>query len=256
MPESLQLTLSMSQFAPSQLSISPGLTDFTDELNAVQTNLIEVFDTLYPPLLGLVRAQIQQARPHLRAAIVLATAVSSDRGAESAELRKKRIDLASALEMLYVALQVHELLLKSRSEEFHDTIDKSVMGSTILAGDTCFSHAALLAARTDSPQIVAIFSQALQLVSEKQLRNLFSLQENEHVFDPSQELFYAGLQAAAVLAGLDAQVTKQLEQIIEISSAQLLHNHLTLPDLTYQLDPVYQERWQAMVVWYNQTQTP
>lgn len=245
----------MSQFASSQLTTLPGLTEFTDELNAVQSNLVQLFDTLYPPLLGLVRAQIQQARPHLRAAVVLATAVSTAPTAEPAGLRQKRIDLASALEMLYVALQVHELLLKSRAEEFHDTIDKSVMGSTILAGDTCFSHAALLAARTDSPQIVAIFSQALQLISEKQLRNLFSLQESEPIFDPSQELFYAGLQAASVLVDLEMQVAKRLEQIIKILPAQLLHSPFALPDLAYELDPAHQKRWQAFAAWYNQTRT-
>lgn len=243
----------MSQLAPSQPSTPPALTDFIEELKAVQVNLAQVFDTLYPPLLGLVRSQIQQAQPHLRAAIVLATAVAADPAGESAALRQKRIDLASALEMLYVALQVHELLLKSSAQDIHDTIDKSVMGSTILAGDTCFSHAALLAARTDSPQVVAIFSQALQTISEKQLRNLFFQQDGKSSFDPSRELFEAGLQAASVLADLNAGVMSQLEQMVDTIYAQVLHNHLPSSDGASTLDQVHWERWQALVAWYNQT---
>ncbi|MFN8442496.1 MAG: hypothetical protein U0175_17105 [Caldilineaceae bacterium] len=245
----------MSQLAPIQPSTPPALNDFTDELKAVQVNLAQVFDTLYPPLLGLVRAQIQQAQPHLRAAVVLATAVAVDSADESVALRKKRIDLASALEMLYVALQVHELLLKSSAQELHDTIDKSVMGSTILAGDTCFSHAALLAARTDSPQVVAIFSQALQTISEKQLRHLFSQQDGKPSFDPSRELFEAGLQAASVLANLNTEVIAQLNEMIDTIPAQVLHSRLALSDASTKLDLVHQERWQALVAWYDQIKT-
>ena len=66
------------------------------------------------------------------------------------------------LEMLFVAHSIHGLLLTAVREG----MDKSVMGSTILAGDYCFSHSAVLATGTESPQVVAIFAQALKTVSE------------------------------------------------------------------------------------------
>lgn len=47
-------------------------------------------------------------------------------------LREKRLFLA-ALEMLYVALNVHQLLLNNRTQ-IEDTIDKSVLGSSYSRG--------------------------------------------------------------------------------------------------------------------------
>lgn len=124
------------------------------------------------------------------------------------------------------------------------------MGSTILAGDTCFSHAALLAARTDHPQVVAIFSQSLQNVSEKQLRILFDMQNAEINFDPSPELFQAGLQAASVLAKWDAAVYSQYPEMLKGSFAQVLHRKIISSDSVPLLGKMQQERWQALNIWY------
>lgn len=174
------------------------LQAFSAELDEVRTLLDESLDGLYPPLLDLARAQVRDSAPYVRAAIVLATAVATP---DTPELRRKRLLLGAALEMLAVALGIHQLLLLAPADD--ETLDKSLLGSTILAGDYCFSRAAVLAAGTDSPRVVEIFAQALKALSESNLRRHFAA----HPAAPAgtaddSDLRRAGAEAAAELAGL------------------------------------------------------
>ena len=59
------------------------------------------------------------------------------------------------METLRLALGVHTQLLLAESPA---AIDRSLLGSTVLAGDFCFSRAAGLAAKTGSPVIVDLFA--------------------------------------------------------------------------------------------------
>lgn len=238
---------------PPDVSVS---NQFQQELDSVEERLTLAFKDLYMPLSGLVRAQIQQARPHLRAGVVLAVAIQPN---EDPRLREKRVYLASALEMLYIALNLHQLLLENNGS-IDDTIDKSILGSTILAGDYCFSHAASLAAHTDSPQVVAIFAQTLQNISEQQLRAQFSDSLNNssdsapspNSFHASPYLFQAGLAAANALVEFDSQTLLAHQKTIDNLSAQLLHNKSSflLPQSAH--TDIYQRRWAAFIEWVNQ----
>lgn len=185
------------------------LRDFEAELAAVDATLSSAADELGMPLGELVRSRIRRNSPHLRAAVILAIA---DGPEEDATLRGKRISLAGALEMLYVAMQVHRLLLgNARVVDPGDADaaqDRTFMGGAILAGDYCFSRAAQMAARTDNPQVVRIFAQTLQTVSEGQLRKHFEIGKDAE-FDENAALLTAGAEAAAALAGLDEDARRQ-----------------------------------------------
>ena len=172
--------------------VSNDASALEQELEAVYTNLTDASDALASPLQQLVRSQIDQAEPYVRAAVVLAAGLGEP---DTDSLRLKRIQLAAALEMLFVAHNIHGLLLAPHAR----SMDKSVMGSTILAGDYCFSHSATLAAGTDSPEVVAIFAQALKTVSEGTLRHLFGERGD---YDENHDLFTAGVEAATMLAEL------------------------------------------------------
>ncbi len=166
---------------------------FTEEMNAVRQLLDESGAALEMPLRALVEAQIEQSRPEIHAAVVLATAVAA--AADDGALRQQRINLAAALEMLYVALNVHKLLLRDDPTP----ADKSLLGGTILAGDYCFSQAANLAVKTNHAQVVTIFSEALKETSEGNLRYLFA--EAAPRFSEHQALCRSGVQAGAALVG-------------------------------------------------------
>jgi len=127
---------------------------------------------------------------------------------DSSEVRQRRIFLAAALEMLRIALSIHEDLVISAAP---GRAEKSLVGATILVGDYCFSHSANLAARTDSPYVVEIFSSALKAVSEGRLRGLFNA-DNPAValYGEQEELCVAGARAAVHLAGLPALEAQRL----------------------------------------------
>ena len=96
--------------------------------------------------------------------------------------------------MLYIAQRVHHLLLQQQTE----AMDKSLMGSIILAGDFCFSRAADLAVRTENPDIVQVFSDALKRLSENNLRTLFD--QDTQQMQRDGELLVSGIEAALLLA--------------------------------------------------------
>jgi octaprenyl-diphosphate synthase len=168
---------------------------FAAELAAVEDELVAALADLNPPFSQLVQRQLKRIYPLLRAGVVLATAT----GAPGDELlRARRIDLAAAVEMLYLALCIHTRLLGAPTGS--GDLDRSLLGSTILAGDYCFSRAAGLAVRTDSPAVVDIFARALKRASEGHLRQL--LEPEAEDFDENGELLISGVMAGCELASL------------------------------------------------------
>ena len=195
---------------------SPVQAEFDAEIQAVADMLLGAADDLGSPLGDLVRSQIKRAQPMIRGALVLTVAGPQEDGStvsrDAATRREQRILLAAALEMLYVALNVHRLLVNATADRTgsDEPLDRSFVGSTILAGDYCFSRAAQMAARTDHPRVVALFSQALQNVSEGLLRTQFSGPRNDARadFDETRELLRSGAEAAGALVELADDATQ------------------------------------------------
>lgn len=175
------------------------------EMQSVYNNLLEMANELESPLRELVHAQISSAQPYLRAGLVLSAGYGES---DSEELQNARVCLATALEMLYVALSIHGLLMPYDGDAFAEDPNKTLLGSTVLAGDYCFSQSAIMAARTADPEVVAIFAKALQDVSEGQLRQIFALESAS--IQTNLILFVAGVTAAATLRRASTQEEEQL----------------------------------------------
>lgn len=225
-----------------QSADSSSAAQFGQEVAESEALLYESLSDLYAPLSSLARRHVQQVQPHLRAAIILAAGTGEN---ETSEQRARRIAVAAALEMQSVALSIHKLLLQKTSQDM--TVDKSLLGSTILSGDYCFSRAAVLATRSDSPQVVQIFAQALRIISEGYLRHLFS--STLPVIDEDYELMSAGIQAVAILARLPQAVQNTA---LEFARAALAYQRTgsTLPLIGLEhLTPPQQERWKAFCGW-------
>jgi hypothetical protein len=227
------------------------VAELQNELEQVQYQLMAAADELYSPLRDLVRSQLKRAAPLLRAAIVLTVGVGDP---DTDELREKRILLAGALEMLYVALHIHQVLLtNSGSNDQHDA-EKSWLGSIILAGDYCFSRSATLAAQTNSPEIVMIFANALKAVNEGHLRQYFTQESTG--FDENQKLFEAGARAAATLVTQDeAAITEMADFGREI--AIQIQSPIPIPSPHPEIDlhpftPLASARRPALQLWLAQ----
>lgn len=219
---------------------------FEAELAQVEQRIAEEIAGLFPPFSQMVTAQLQHSRPLLRAAVVLATGVAAE---DQDMLREQRINLAAALEMLHLAINVHIVLGGTVGG---DAPNSALLGSTILAGDYCFSRSASLAVRTGDQQVVEIFSNALKRVSEGHLRRLFDPASESYHED--RELYLAGVEAATKLARWPTSAQSQALQFVEAlanqttsteEASQLMHQK----ELQRSLSLEQRERWFAFLNW-------
>jgi hypothetical protein len=218
-------------------------------LAAVEQDVLASLADLNAPFAQLVQGQWRRNLPLVRAAFVLTAGAGGS--AETPDVRRQRIYLAAAMETLRLALGVHTQLLA----ETPATIDRSLLGSTVLAGDFCFSRSAGLAAKTGSPAIVDLFAGALQRVSEGSLRRLF--RPSESPYDADRDLCLAGIAAANELAALPAHA-RDLDQKL---GAHLLDAWRAGTPLSsgaaefVQLPSGRRSPWQSLAAWLN-TQSP
>lgn len=214
-----------------------------DELAAVEQDVLVALEDLHAPFIQLVQGQWQRSFPLVRAAFVLSAGTVP---AESPDLATKRIYLAAAMETLRLALGVHTQLLLGESPT---AIDRSLLGSTVLAGDFCFSRAAGLAARTGSPVIVDLFAGALQRVSEGSLRRLF--RSSDPAYDVDRDLCLSGIAAANELAGLPPAVREQ-DQLLGACLYDAYAAGKPLPGDASEFDQLPPDRrapWQTLGTW-------
>jgi geranylgeranyl pyrophosphate synthase len=218
------------------------------EIQDVFGTLEEAINELYPPLSELVYGQLTQVFTPVRVGVIWAAAGSA---LDTAELREQRISLASALEMLHLALSIHKLLVADAHLQEMEDAEKSRIGSVILAGDYCFSRSATLAARTNSPQIVKQFANGLKTVSEGRLRRLF---RQDEAFQEEQVLVEVGLAAATILTSSDPEWAAIIWELGKRVSLSAIHQHPDrrhLLSLIHQLPPWQQARWQALLDRYS-----
>ena len=109
-----------------------------------------------------------------------------------------RVALAAAIEMLHMAVAVHEFI--PRGEIAITEPQRVLMGSAILIGDYCFSQASSLAASTGNPAVVAAFSDALAQLSERRVQTLIETPDQPHADDAI--LYAAAAEVGALLVGL------------------------------------------------------
>lgn len=229
---------------PGSLVTAPG--ELQQELGRVEAEIESGLQDLLPPFYRLAHSQWQRSYPLKRAAIVLAVGFGAP---DTPELRAQRIALGAALEMLHLALAIHAQLL-AHAGSGHDG-NRSVLGSTILAGDYCFSRAAELAVRTNNPEVVDIFAQALRRISEGQLRHLFV--EQREGFDDSHELSSAGVRAAGTLAQLSEPAQKAAAVLIDQLVGHGRSDRVVLEDEQLAaFAPRQRERWRAFAAWLAQ----
>lgn len=213
------------------------------ELAEVEQHLHDAIAELFPPFRQMVAAQFRSSHPPYRAGIVLAAGVATP---DQTLTRSQRIYLAAALEMLHLAISVHIMLADTTT----DPVNRSLLGSTILAGDYCFSRSADLAVRTGNATVVEIFSDALKRVSEGHLRHIFA--STAVRYNEDRELFMAGAHAAMELANTPERARREIMLLVELL-AESTSLPATATDTMQILDSLLErnqlERWHAFLRW-------
>ncbi|MCS6824989.1 MAG: polyprenyl synthetase family protein [Caldilinea sp.] len=223
------------------------LQELETELDAVEQTLHEALTDLFPPFSQMVAQELRRTYPLQRGALVLTAGMPAP---DDEAARRQRIDLAAALEMLHLAINVH---IRLGEADRGGTAHSSVLGSTILAGDYCFSRAAALAVRTGERVVVEIFSDVLKRISEGHLRQL--LEGGDGPFDEDRELFIAGADAATHLARSAPAVRSLVLHLAELlatreasEQAAPFWNHAQ-KELHLLLAPAQSARWKAFLEW-------
>lgn len=218
------------------------------ELGEVDAAIRASLTDLFPPFSQMIDAKRRALGAMKRAAVVLTAGIGTP---DTDELHAKRVSLAAALEMLHLALAVH---MEIGEISASDTVQyQSLLGSTILAGDYCFSRSADLAVRTGNPVVVEIFSEALKRVSENNLRRFFE-SASLHL-DEDRELFLAGIAAAGQLTGASTALQNAQSQLADdLARSQSSAIHLqTLANTPVfaALSPLQWAGWHALIKWLS-----
>jgi len=161
-----------------------GILDLVhDDMQRVEQKMRSIAAKAYAPLADAFLHLIGSGGKRLRPALALVSyGFFSDRASERA------IALAAAVEMLHNATLVHDDLIDGALLRRGDsTLNASWgKGATVLAGDYLFARAAGFAAETENIQVVKLFADALRIICEGELRQLFS----SHHWDQPQETYY------------------------------------------------------------------
>ncbi len=174
-----------------------------DDLALVRETIEARSRTDYPLVNEILKDYLPDHLP--RAIITLGT---SRLGSAS---RESRVALAAAIEMLHMAVSVHDLI--PRGEVQITEHQRLVMGSAILIGDYCFSQASSLAASTENPAVVAAFADALAQLSEHRVQTLI---EHPHQPHTDEAILYA---AAAEVGGLLVKLPKPVRYALREAAA-------------------------------------
>lgn len=220
-------------------------------LRAEQDQVVDLLDELVSELpeglSSFVRGEM--TKEQVLAGIVLASATPIN---DSAEALSRRVALAGALELLQIGLNIHQLLLTPVQS---DSIDSFLLGGTILAGDYCFSRAAVLAARTSHPQVVFVFAELLKEVSQANLRRAMidkNAGPNVISSDDRTSLFYNGALAGVLLAELAEEDQALVARFAFRLGQALTHDgngrfDFAADDAQCGLPPHQRERWRALI---------
>lgn len=168
------------------------------ELAQLENMLRSLADVPYAPLAVPLHEALASSPVRLRARVALAV------GRAYHVPANHRLALAAALETLYAASQVHDVLVK------RTTLNGSA-GALVLMGDHLYAQAAAFAAQAESPAIVALFARTLQRLSEhgvrQQLNASATLVVSTHAL-----LCGAAAEGAARLGNADADDIEALRQ--------------------------------------------
>jgi geranylgeranyl pyrophosphate synthase len=136
-------------------------------------------------------------------------------GAGSEEL----VTLAAAIELLHTATLVHDDLIDGALfRRGNATLNSQwTPAATVLTGDFIFSRAAVLAAETNSIEVMKIFSETLSIIVDGEINQLFNkkcsidrISYENRIYAKTASLFETAASSAAILSQAGDAVVQQM----------------------------------------------
>lgn len=133
--------------------------------------------------------------------------------------REKLITLATSIELLHTATLVHDDLIDGAllRRGVPTLNSKWSSAATVLTGDFLFSSAAFLAAKTDSIEVMSIFSKTLMTIVNGEVNQLFTSRCNankedyyQRIYAKTASLFETSSHTTAIISQVSAQQTEKL----------------------------------------------
>ncbi len=201
-----------------------------DDLELVRKTIQERTQTNYPMVDGVLADAIPEHFP--RAIITLG--VSRLGHSE----QKKRVALAAAIEMLHLAVNVHDFI--PRGDVAQTEQNRVLMGSAVLIGDYCFGQASTLAATTGKPEVVAAFSDALARLSERRVVTLIETPYQPHA--DSAILYAYAAEVGALLVGLPHPLRYALREAAASFGEVLTDSETSVAEAILHLESLTKDR--------------
>jgi len=201
-----------------------------DDLALVRQTVRECTQTGYPMVDEVLGDAVPEHFP--RAIITLGTS----RLGHSQQSR--RVALAAAIEMLHLAVSVHDFI--PRGEVSPTEQNRVSMGTAILIGDYCFGQVSILAAKTEKPDVVAAFSDALAKLSERRVQTLLETPTRPHA--DSAILYASAAEVGALLVGLPRPLRYTLREAAASFGEVLTDSETSVAEAILHLEALTKER--------------
>jgi len=201
-----------------------------DDLDLVRETVRERTQTGYPMVDEVLSDIVPDHFP--RAIITLGTSRMGH------SQQSKRVALAAAIEMLHLAVSVHDFI--PRGEVALNEHNRVLMGTAILIGDYCFGQASILAAQTGKPEVVAAFSDALARLSERRVMTLLETPNQPHA--DSAILYASAAEVGALLVGLPRPLRYTLREAAASFGEVLTDSETSVAEAILHLEALTKDR--------------
>ncbi len=186
------------------MSTAPFVTLVQDTLHEVEALLARQADGYHPDLQAALHHLLAAGGKRIRPTVALLM------GRLLGAPHRRLVILAAALEMLHTATLVHDDLIDGALlRRGMPTLNAQWSpAATVLTGDFLFARAALLATNTESLHVMRLFTQALAVIVDGEIRQLFEggayttpAQYEHRIYAKTASMFELATAAAATLAG-------------------------------------------------------
>lgn len=191
------------------------LAHIQDRLNDVEKLMVSQAEGYHPDLQAAIKLLLSTGGKRIRPTLILLIGDMLEADVQNT------IILGASIELLHTATLVHDdlidgALLRRGAPTLNS---KWSPAATVLTGDFMFSCAAHLVSKTDSIEIVGIFSKTLTTIVNGEINQLFTSKCNvnrsdyeQRIYAKTASLFESSTISAAILSGGARHVRESLRQ--------------------------------------------